>query len=180
MKFSAIVAAGLAAVATAAPAKVERSAFDLGQFNNLNGFGNLDLNYLLAINNLNLDLFGQLALNQNFNLLGFQGLFQQNAAFDLQSVLAVQQLLDIQQFAQLGLLNGFDLGGLGLQQFGFGVLQNGVGNLGLNQFIDASFIPQIQSVVSQQGMFFSPPVQAALFVDHPSPTARPHNPLRFS
>jgi hypothetical protein len=153
MKFSSIIAAGLAAVATAAPTKVEeRTSFDFAnQFNNLQGFGNQDLNYFLAINGLNLDLFGQLALQQNFNLLAFQGLFQQNAVFDLQNVLLLQQLLDIQNFAQAGLFGNFDLSGLnGLGNFNFGLLQNGVGNLGLNQFVDQSFIPQIQQVVSQQ------------------------------
>jgi hypothetical protein len=152
MRFSSIIAAGLAAVATAAPTKVEeRSSFDFAnQFNNLQGFGNLDLNYLLAINGLNLDLFGQLAQNQNFNLLAFQGLFQDSASFDLQSVLLLQQLVDLQNFANLGLLGGFDLSGLNLNAFNFGLLQSGVGGLGLNQFIDQSFVPQIQQIVSQQ------------------------------
>jgi len=149
MKFSSIIAAGLAAVATAAPAaKTERSVFDANQFNNLNFFGNDDLNYLLAVNGLNLDLFGQLALNQNFNLLAFQGLFQQNAVFDLQNVLLLQQLFDVQNFANVGLLGGFDLNSLAFGGLNFGV--TGLNSLGLNQFISASAIPTIQQVVSQQ------------------------------
>lgn len=153
MKCTSMIAAGLAAVATAAPAatKVEaRSSFDIAnQFNGLDFFGNNDLNYLLAVNNLNLDIFGQLALNQNFNLLAFQGLFQQNALFDVQNLLLLQQLFDVQNFANVGLFGNFDLNALQFGGLNLGV--QGIGGLGLNQFIDQNAFGQINQVISSKG-----------------------------
>ncbi|KAH8889890.1 hypothetical protein GQ53DRAFT_842763 [Thozetella sp. PMI_491] len=151
MKPATILVSALATLAAAAPAKEvsERSNFDLSLLNNLNSFNQVNLDYLLNINSLQLGLLGQLGLNQNFNILSFQSLFQNNA-FDLNSLLQLQQLQVLLQFQQLGVLNGFDLSSLALSNVNLGLLGN-IGSLDLTQFIQASAIPQIQVIAGQVG-----------------------------
>lgn len=151
MKPVSILVGALAAVATAAPTKeIEtRSNFDLGLLNNLNGFNNLNLNYLLNINSLDLQLLAQLGSVNNFNVLGFQNLFQSNV-FDLNAILQLQQLEMVLQLAQLGLFNGFDLSSLAFNQLNLGLINN-IGGFDFNSLIDNSLVPQITSIAQQTG-----------------------------
>ena len=150
--------ATLVAAAPAAPAapatdlEARSFAFDINAFNGLNNFNQVNLNYLLNINSLQLGLLGNLANVNNFNILQFQPLFQQQA-FDIQGLLQLQSLHTFLQINQLGVLGGFDLASLQLQQLNLGLLSN-VGVLDLQQFISPSVVGQVQTVASQSESIF--------------------------
>ncbi|KAM3538036.1 hypothetical protein ARSEF1564_009042 [Beauveria bassiana] len=153
MKFSTLISAALGAVATAAPAPAAetaaleaRSSFDFGQLNNL-VFKQNDFNYLLNINSLDLQLFQQLGINNNLNLLLFQDVFNVNS-FDLNSLLQFQQLQTLLAIAGTGALNGFDLGSLALGGLNFGLV-NGIRGVDLRQFVSSSSIPEIESIAKK-------------------------------
>ncbi|KAL2128163.1 hypothetical protein VTI74DRAFT_9567 [Chaetomium olivicolor] len=143
----------LATLTVAAPATPstdvdKRSfAFDLKAFNGLKSFQQVNLNYLLNINSLQLGLLGNLATVNNFNILQFQSLFQRQV-FDIQALLQLQSLHTFLQIHQLGVLSGFDLASLQLAQLNLGLLNN-VGILDLQQFISPGVVTQVQTVASQ-------------------------------
>ncbi|KAI2623487.1 hypothetical protein GGS26DRAFT_593581 [Hypomontagnella submonticulosa] len=151
MKVSAILISALAAVATAAPASTpasteKRTAFDIGQFNNF-GFANQDLQYLLAINNFDLQAFAQLAAFNNLNIGGFQELFVQNQ-FDVNALLQLQQIALLSQLGGLGLFGNFDLSSLQLNVFDLGLI-GGIGGFDVGSLVDQSLVPQIQTIIQQ-------------------------------
>ncbi|KAH7328077.1 hypothetical protein B0I35DRAFT_403509 [Stachybotrys elegans] len=154
MKFSAVFAGAFAALAAAAPttspatssAIQERAVFDASQLNNLI-FAQQDFQYLLNLNSLDLVLFQNLALNNGFNALAFQGLFNAQA-FDINALLQFQQLQTFLTIAQTGVFNGVNLAGLqlgGLGGLNFGLI-NGIAGVNLQQFINVANIPQIQLI----------------------------------
>ncbi|KAK1596357.1 uncharacterized protein LY79DRAFT_667392 [Colletotrichum navitas] len=153
MRFTSIIAAAFAVVATAAPttAVEPRGNVNLAALNNLQGFNNLDLNYLLALNQLNLGGLNQLGQVNNLNLAAFQGLFaSQN--FDLNALLQLQQLSTLLAIQQQGLFNN----NINLAQLNFGALNfgliNNLGAINLGQFIDPNLIGQITQVVQQSSV----------------------------
>ncbi|KAH8764358.1 hypothetical protein F5883DRAFT_109245 [Diaporthe sp. PMI_573] len=146
MKFSTIFAGALAAVASAAPTE-KRGQLDISQLNNLQSFNSLDINYLNRINSLDLQLLNTLAVQNNFNALAFQGLFQ-NQAFDVNALLQLQQLQTVLQLGQLGVFNAFDLSSLNLQALQLGLINN-VGAFDLGSLIDQSLVPQITAISEQ-------------------------------
>lgn len=146
MKASTIFVSALATLVAAAPTE-KRANIDLGLLNGLQGFNQVNLNYLTNINSLDLQLLGLLGQQNNLDILQFQGLFQQQA-FDIQAVLQLQQLNDLLLFANAGVLNGFDLGGLGLNQLNFGLIDN-LRGVDLQQFIVPNVVTQVQTVASQ-------------------------------
>jgi hypothetical protein len=150
MKFSTVIVSAFAALASAAPAKRSNNSFDASQFNNFQ-FSNVNNGYLGSINSLDFAILEQLSQVNNFNLNGFENLFSSNQ-FDLNSILQLQQLQMVIQLEQLGVLGGFDLSSLSLNNLNFGLIQNNVGGLDLSQFIDSSIAPQIATIVSQTGM----------------------------
>lgn len=152
MKPVTLLVSALATLTAAAPTATtdvdKRSfAFDINAFNGFKNFNQVNLNYLLNINALQLGLLGNLAQVNNFNILQFQGLFQAQA-FDIQHLLQLQSLHTFLQIHQLGVLSGFDLGALQLQHLNLGLLNN-VGVLDLQQFISPSVVGQVQTVASQ-------------------------------
>jgi hypothetical protein len=156
MKPVTFIISALATLAIAAPAAPAAPAtdlearsfqFDINAFNGLKSFNQVNLNYLLNINSLQLGLLGNLANVNNLNILQFQGLFQQQT-FDLQALLQLQSLHTFLQIHQLGVLGGFDLASLQLQQLNLGLLNN-VGVLDLQQFISPNVVGQVQTVASQ-------------------------------
>ncbi|EOO03856.1 hypothetical protein UCRPA7_457 [Phaeoacremonium minimum UCRPA7] len=149
MKFSGILAGAFATLAVAAPTKeVEaRTAIDLSLLNGLSNFNAIDIQYLNVINSLDLQLLNTLAVNNNFNSLAFQGLFQNNV-FDLNSILQLQQLQTLLQFANLGVFNQFDLASLQLQQLQLGLV-SGIGGFDFSSIIDQSLVPQITAIAQQ-------------------------------
>jgi len=165
MKFFTVIVSALSTLAAAAPAVtsttttdvakrstgevVDKRAitFDLGLVNNFSGFQQVNLNYLLNINALQLNLLRSFAEINNFNVLQFQGLFQ-HQVFDLNSLLQLQALHTFLQIGQLGVLNGFDLAGLQLHFLNLGLLNN-IGVIDLSQFIIPSVVGQVTSVARQ-------------------------------
>ncbi|KAI1143158.1 hypothetical protein F5Y05DRAFT_144886 [Hypoxylon sp. FL0543] len=147
MKPTTILVSALAAVASAAPTTAEkRSAVDLGAFNNF-GFANQDLQYLLAINNFDLQAFAQLAAFNNLNIGGFQNLFVNNV-FDVNSLLQLQQVALLSQLGSLGVFSNFDLSALQLNVFDLGLI-NGVGGFDISSIVDQSLAPQIETIIQQ-------------------------------
>jgi len=143
---------------TGAEKEVEKRGFnfDANSFGNFQNFGqSVNLNYLLNINGLNLGVLQLLASQNNLNINGFSSLFNLGSQqFQLQDILLLQQLADLQQFAQVGVLNSFDLSGFnfgGLNNIG-GILNTGLLGLGgvdLNAFIQPQVVTQVQTVASQ-------------------------------
>lgn len=153
MRFSTIFTGAFAALATAAPvtespAAEKRGVFNAAQLNGL-GFNSLDLSYLNVINSFDLGLLQQLSVQNNFNSLAFESLFSSNV-FNVNSILQLQQLQVLLQLGQLGVFNTFDLGSLQLELLQLGLVSN-VGAFDLSSLIDASLVPQIQAIASQQG-----------------------------
>ncbi|KAF3024268.1 hypothetical protein E8E14_012997 [Neopestalotiopsis sp. 37M] len=149
MKFSAVLVSALAAVASAAPAKKEepRASIDASLFNNF-AFNSQDLQYLSVVNSLDFNVLQQLATVNGLNLNNFSGLFSNNA-FDINSLIQLQQIQNLIQLQQLGVLGGFDLSSFALNQVNLGLINN-IGGVDLGQFIDASLVPQIQTIIQQQ------------------------------
>ncbi|OTB15668.1 hypothetical protein K445DRAFT_11899 [Daldinia sp. EC12] len=147
MKVTAILASALVAVATAAPTTTEkRAVVDLGAFNNF-GFANQDLQYLLAINQFDLQAFAQLSAFNNLNIGGFESLFS-NDAFDINSLLQLQQIALLSQLGSLGIFGNFDLSSLQLNVFDLGLI-GGIGGFDISSLIDKSLAPQIQAIIQQ-------------------------------
>ncbi|AEO66902.1 uncharacterized protein THITE_2115447 [Thermothielavioides terrestris NRRL 8126] len=153
MKPVAFFVSALATLAAAAPtapfAELDGRgvSFDLSAFNNLQGFQQINLNYLLSINSLQLQLLGDLASINNFNIQQFQSLFSQTV-FDVQALLQLQALQTFLQINQLGVLSGFDLSSLQLQQLNLGLINN-VGLVDLQQFISPDVVTQVQTIAAQ-------------------------------
>ncbi|KAI0022543.1 hypothetical protein F4780DRAFT_180790 [Xylariomycetidae sp. FL0641] len=147
MKPSTILAGAFAAVAVAAPTSSEkRTVVDLNAFNQF-GFNSLDLNYLNAINQFDLQSFAQLGSFNNLNLVGFQTLFQNNV-FDVNSLLQLQQVALLSQLGGLGALSNFDLSTVQLNVLDLGLLGN-IGSFDVTSIIDQTLVPQLQTVVQQ-------------------------------
>ncbi|KAL2754471.1 hypothetical protein ACRALDRAFT_1076168 [Sodiomyces alcalophilus JCM 7366] len=171
MKFFTVVLTGLAAtfVAAAPAAVVEeapvtalttleaRSTFDLSRLNGLQGFQNVDLNYLLRLNQVNLNLFHQLGQGQNLNLLAFSHLFNAQS-FDVRSLLQLQQLHTVLAFHQQGLFNNLNLANLHLGGLNLGLIQN-VHGIDLGQFIGRDVIGRVHDIAHQPTHFVVTPRQ---------------------
>ena len=149
MKASTIFVSALAAVASAAPTTTtpeKRTAVDLGAFNQF-AFANQDLQYLNALNLFDLQAFAQLSSFNNLDILGFQSLFT-NDVFDINSLLQLQQIALLSQLGGLGVFSNFDLSTLQLGGLNFGLVDS-LGGFDISTLIDASLIPQIQTIIQQ-------------------------------
>jgi len=149
MKPVTFIVGALATLATAAPTKevVEKRG---GGFNGINNFNFVDDNfaYLASIGGLDFQLLAQLGSVNQFDVLGqFGGLFNANV-FDIQNILAFQQLQTLLQFAQLGVFNQFDLSSLAFSGLNLGLI-GGINSFDINSLISSSLVPQIQGVISQ-------------------------------
>lgn len=145
MRFSTILSGAFAALAVAAPTE-KRGVFDAASLNGL-AFNSLDLSYLNVVNSLDLGLLQELSIQNNFNSLAFESLFS-SSVFDINSLLQAQQLQVLLQLGQLGVFNAFDLSSLELQQLELGLISP-ISSFDISSLIDASLVPQIQTVVTQ-------------------------------
>jgi hypothetical protein len=166
MKFSTILSGLVAAVATvtAAPATgaraVEttpnplstRNVFDASRLNGLQ-FNQIDLRYLQGLNAFDLQLFQNLQIQNNLDVLIFENLFNAQV-FDINALLQLQTLHTLLLVGQTGVFGALDIGGLQLNNLNLGLI-NGLAGVDLVQFIDASFSNQIQ-VVADGGKHLSP------------------------
>jgi len=155
MKVSTILVSALATLVAAAPTaekKVDARGFNDFLNGGFNGFQSSNLNYIWGLNNgvNQFDVLQQLALQQNLGLGQFDALFGvNNQVLDLNSLLLMQQLVDLATIAQLGVFGGFDLGQLNLQN---ALLQTGLLNLGgqdLFSFVQPQVFTQVQTIASQ-------------------------------
>ncbi|KAK2681712.1 hypothetical protein RAB80_003505 [Fusarium oxysporum f. sp. vasinfectum] len=164
MKFSAFFVIASAAFAVAAPGVAtfsqERAALnesapsrdrEEGRDGRLNrgglAFSQVDLNYLLRVNQLNLGKLQVLSQRNNFNVVVFQDLFA-SRDFSLQSLLQLQQLSTMLAIAETGIFDQFELSRLDLGNLNLGLI-NGIAGLNLAQFIDAALKPQI-TIISKE------------------------------
>lgn len=149
MKFSTLLAGAFASIALAAPSRRAQNgtSVDAAALNGL-VFAQLDLNYLLGVNTLDLTLFQQLALTNNLDILAFQDAFNSDT-FDVASLLRFQQLSTLLAIAGTGALTSFDLTGLPLGDINLQLIA-GIASVDLTQFVEVALVPQI-TVISQQG-----------------------------
>ncbi|KAF5561122.1 hypothetical protein FPHYL_6310 [Fusarium phyllophilum] len=110
-------------------------------------FSQVDLNYLLRVNQLNLGKLQVLSQRNNFNIVVFQDLFA-SRDFSLQSLLQLQQLSTMLAIAETGIFDQFELSRLDLGNLNLGLI-NGIAGLNLAQFIDAALKPQI-TIISKE------------------------------
>ncbi|OTB03742.1 hypothetical protein M426DRAFT_172114 [Hypoxylon sp. CI-4A] len=148
MKFSTIFVSALAGFASAAPtaAPEKRGKVDLGAFNNF-AFANQDLQYLLAVNNFDLQAFAQLSAFNNLNIGDFQSLFV-NDVVDINALLQLQQIALLSQLGSIGLFGNFDLSAVQINVFDLGLI-GGVGGFDVSSIVDQALAPQIQAVIQQ-------------------------------
>ncbi|KAF5724421.1 hypothetical protein FMUND_878 [Fusarium mundagurra] len=110
-------------------------------------FNQVDLNYLLQINQLNLGKLQVLSQRNNFNVVVFQDLFA-SRDFSLESLLQLQQLSTMLAIAETGIFDQLELSRLSLGNLNLGLI-NGIAGLNLAQFIDAALKPQI-TIISKE------------------------------
>ena len=111
-------------------------------------FGQVDLNYLLKVNELNLVKLQTLSIKNNFDVNVFSDLFAADE-FSIKSLLELQQLSTMLAIAETGIFDQFELSGLQLGGLNLGLI-DGIGGLDLTQFIDAAARPKI-TVIAKQG-----------------------------
>lgn len=146
MKFSSALVGAFASLALAAPPFAKRNStasIDTGALNNLI-FAQLDLNYLLSVNALDLALFQTLGLSNGLNVLAFEALFN-SQTLDVATLLQFQQLSTLLAIAQSGALTAVDLSVLQLGGIDF-KLADAIAAVELTQFVDASLGSQIQAI----------------------------------
>ncbi|CAG7563719.1 unnamed protein product [Fusarium equiseti] len=110
-------------------------------------FGQVDLNYLLKVNELNLVKLQTLSIKNNFDVNVFSDLFAADQ-FSIKSLLELQQLSTMLAIAETGIFDQFELSGLQLGGLNLGLI-DGIGGLDLTQFIDAAARPKITVIAKQ-------------------------------
>ncbi|KAI0482255.1 hypothetical protein GGR56DRAFT_177772 [Xylariaceae sp. FL0804] len=154
MKASTMIAGVFAAVATALPTTssssssapaTEKRTISLSSFNNF-GFNDLNLQYINALNQFDLQAFAQLGQFNNLDISGFQSLFS-SSSFDLSQLLQLQQIAMLAQLGNLGVFGNFDLSSVQIQAFDLGLI-NSISGFDVSSLIDSSLVSQIQTVVS--------------------------------
>jgi hypothetical protein len=156
MKAASIILGALAAVATAAPTKVEprgRDFSNFGDFSSINNFdfSNQDLQYLSLVNSLDFAVLAQLSQVNSFNFNQFGNVFNQQS-FDVNGLLQLQQLALVSQLGSLGVFSSFDLSSLVFNQLNAGVISDVFG-FNLGSVINQAVIPQVVAVVQAGGVF---------------------------
>ncbi|RBR07435.1 uncharacterized protein FIESC28_10676 [Fusarium coffeatum] len=110
-------------------------------------FGQVDLNYLLKVNELDLVKLQTLSIKNNFDVNVFSDLFAADE-FSIKSLLELQQLSTMLAIAETGIFDQFELSGLQLGGLNLGLI-DGIGGLDLTQFIDAAARPKITVIAKQ-------------------------------
>ncbi|KAF4336232.1 hypothetical protein FBEOM_9903 [Fusarium beomiforme] len=110
-------------------------------------FNQVDLNYLLRVNQLNVAKLQILQQRNNFNIAVFSDLFA-SRDFSLKSLLEFQQLSTMLAIAETGIFDQFELSRLDLGGLNLGLI-DGIASLNLAQFIDAALKPKI-TIISKE------------------------------
>jgi hypothetical protein len=111
-------------------------------------FGQVDLNYLLEVNELNLVKLQELSGVNNFDITIFADLFA-SKDFSLKQLLELQQLSTMLKIAETGIFDEFELSKLELGGLNLGLI-DGIASIDLTQFIDAALKPKI-TVIAKKG-----------------------------
>ena len=154
MKPSTILASAFVAFAAAAPTTgttpAKRGEVDLGAFNQFS-FANQDLQYLNAVNGLDLESFARLSAFNNLQIVQFQQVFVQQEVIDINALLQLQQIQLLGQLAGLGLFSNFDLASVQINILDLGILSDPIGRFDISSLIDQALVPQIQTKIETTG-----------------------------
>ena len=153
MKVSTIIASVFATLAAAAPttSPVEkRLDLDLGAYNQFS-FANDDLQYLNAVNQLDLNAFAKLSTFNNLEIVQFQQVFVQQDVFDINALLQLQQIQLLGQLAGLGIFSNFDLASVQINILDLGLLSDSIGGFDISSLIDQAIVPQIKTKIETTG-----------------------------
>ncbi|RYP69207.1 hypothetical protein DL769_005322 [Monosporascus sp. CRB-8-3] len=152
MKPTTMLISTLAAVASAAPAATEsrgmRSKVNLGEYNDFS-FANDDLQYLNAVNKLDMRALVKLSAFNNLDISGFKEVFVRDE-IDIEALLQLQQIALLIQLADAGLFDDFDLAIIEIDTIDLGLL-SGVGDFDVASLIDDSLAPKLQAVIKENG-----------------------------
>ncbi|RGP67535.1 hypothetical protein FLONG3_8461 [Fusarium longipes] len=110
-------------------------------------FGQVDLNYLLKVNDLDLVKLQTLSIKNKFDANVFSDLFSADE-FSIKSLLELQQLSTMLSIAETGIFDKFELSSLKLGDLDLGLI-DGIGSVDLTQFIDAATRPKITLIAKQ-------------------------------
>ncbi|CAJ0540707.1 Ff.00g076850.m01.CDS01 [Fusarium sp. VM40] len=110
-------------------------------------FGQVDLNYLLQVNELNLVKLKQLSGENNFDITVFADLFA-SKDFSLKQLLELQQLSTVLKIAETGIFDEFELSRLELGGLNLGLI-DGIASIDLTKFIDAALKPKITIIAKK-------------------------------
>ncbi|CEI66539.1 hypothetical protein FVEN_g8285 [Fusarium venenatum] len=110
-------------------------------------FGQVDLNYLLQVNQLDLVRLQTLSIKNRFDVNIFADLFAADE-FSIKSLLQLQQLSTMLAIAETGIFDQFELSSLKLGDLNLGLI-DGIGGIDLTQFIDAATRPKITVIAKQ-------------------------------
>lgn len=110
-------------------------------------FGQVDLNYLLQVNQLDLVRLQTLSIKNRFDVNIFADLFAADQ-FSIKSLLQLQQLSTMLAIAETGIFDQFELSSLKLGDLNLGLI-DGIGGIDLTQFIDAATRPKITVIAKQ-------------------------------
>ncbi|SPJ72047.1 uncharacterized protein FTOL_01775 [Fusarium torulosum] len=110
-------------------------------------FGQVDLNYLLEVNELNLVKLQELSGKNNFDITIFADLFA-SKDFSLKQLLELQQLSTMLKIAETGIFDEFELSKLELGGLNLGLI-DGIASIDLTQFIDAALKPKITIIAKK-------------------------------
>ncbi|GKU04034.1 hypothetical protein FLAG1_06278 [Fusarium langsethiae] len=110
-------------------------------------FGQVDLNYLLKVNELDLVKLQTLSIKNRFDVNVFADLFAADE-FSIKSLLQLQQLSTMLAIAETGIFDQFELSSLKLGDLDLGLI-DGIGSIDLTQFIDAATRPKITVIAKQ-------------------------------
>ncbi|KAM0186407.1 hypothetical protein ACHAPA_011146 [Fusarium lateritium] len=110
-------------------------------------FGQVDLNYLLKVNELNLVKLQELSGANNFDITIFADLFA-SKDFSLKQLLELQQLSTVLKIAETGIFDQFELSKLELGGLNLGLI-DGIASIDLTKFIDAALKPKITVIAKK-------------------------------
>ncbi|KAM0340331.1 hypothetical protein ACHAPU_010544 [Fusarium lateritium] len=111
-------------------------------------FGQVDLNYLLKVNELNLVKLKELGSENNFDIGAFNDLFA-SKDFSLKQLLELQQLSTVLKIAETGIFDTFELSRLDLGGLNLGLI-DGIASIDLTKFIDSVLKPKI-TIIAKEG-----------------------------
>ncbi|KAF5679830.1 hypothetical protein FHETE_721 [Fusarium heterosporum] len=110
-------------------------------------FGQVDLNYLLKVNELNLVKLEELGSQNNFDIGAFSDLFA-SKEFNLKQLLELQQLSTMLKIAETGIFDTFELSQLELGGLDLGLI-DGIASIDLTKFIDSALKPKITVIAKE-------------------------------